>query len=128
MGLFAVRVRVFALDDPRRGRNLEMVVDTGAMYCVVPRDVLESLGIRPERRKTFTLADGRSITRDVGWAGLEYGGDDTHALVVFGDEGDAPLFGAFALEGLGLEVDPSHGVLRPARLWLLAASASPATA
>jgi len=122
MGVFSVRVLLFPMDAPSETRGVDMVVDTGATYSLVPRNLLRDLRVRPERRRRFTLANGRTVVRELGWVGVEYGGDRTYSLVIFGEPGDAPLLGAFALEGLGLEVDPNRGVLRPARLWLLAAS------
>ena len=55
----------------------------------------------------------------MGWAGLSYDGRSAPSLVVLGEADDVPLLGAFALEGLGFEVDPVAKTLRPATLFLL---------
>ena len=96
-----------------------MVVDTGATYCVVPRPLAEELGIRPTRRIRVTLADGTRIERDMGQAEVEYRGFTTPTWVLLGDRGDIPNLGAYALEGLGLEVDPTSRELRPSEAYLL---------
>ena len=119
MGLFKVRVRVFNLKEEQRAKDVELVVDTGATYPVVPRGLADDLGIHPSERRIFTLADGTRLSRDVGWAGLSYDGRSTPSLVVLGEADDVPLLGAFALEGLGFEVDPVAKTLRPATQFLL---------
>jgi predicted aspartyl protease len=40
MGTFRVPVRAFSLADPTLGRELEMLVDTGATQSILPRAVL----------------------------------------------------------------------------------------
>lgn len=119
MGVFKVRVEIFNLQDPDTSEEVEMTVDTGATYPVIPRTVAEVLGIEPAESRTFTLADGRKISRDLGWAGVSYDGRRSPSLVVLGEEDDIPLLGAFALEGLGLEADRVGRSLRPATQYLL---------
>ncbi|MFQ5839017.1 MAG: retroviral-like aspartic protease family protein [Thermoplasmata archaeon] len=119
MGVFKVRVKVFNLQHAETGQEVEMVVDTGATYPVIPRTLAEELGIQVTERRTFTLADGTQVARDLGWAGISYDGRSSPCLVVLGEEGDVPLLGSFALEGLGLEVDPVARSLRPAPQFLL---------
>jgi len=48
---------------PKRAVRLEFLVDSGAVYSVVPARVLRRLGIKPHSRRTFILADGSQITR-----------------------------------------------------------------
>ena len=122
MGLFKVRVRVFNLQDPGQSKELEAVVDTGASYPVVPRTVAEELGLRAVETRTFTLANGVQVPRILAWAGIACEGRSSPCLVVLGEGGDVPALGAFALEGLGLDVDPLAKALRPARQYLLAAA------
>jgi len=40
-------------------QTLEVLVDTGAGYSVIPRPVLEALGCQPHRTQRVILADGR---------------------------------------------------------------------
>ena len=119
MGLFRVRVRVFGLHDPEKTKEVELVVDTGATYPVVPRALAEELGLRVVETRTFTLANGVEVPRRLAWAGLSFDGRSSPSLVVVGEAGDIPILGAFALEGLGLEVDPVAKTLRPAHQFLL---------
>ncbi len=119
MGLFKVRVRVFNLQDTGKSKEIEAVVDTGASYPVVPRAVAAELGLTPVESRTFTLANGTQVPRSLAWAGVSYGAKSSPCLVVLGEEGDVPVLGAFALEGLGLEVNPLARTLNPTQQYLL---------
>ena len=119
MGTFRVGIEVG--DDARvRFERVEALVDTGATYTVLPRRLLEELGIIPHRRARFVLADGREIELELGRAWIRINGQEEHTLVVFGEE---PLLGAVTLEELQLA--PDHVSRRlipvPARLMSLAA-------
>ena len=83
----------------------EPLVDTGSELTWIPRTVLESLGIKPERRQTFRVADGRRVERDIGYAIVHAGGAATADDVVFGEENDFVLLGVRSLEGLNLRLD-----------------------
>ena len=124
MGLFRVRVRVFDLRDERRSREVEMLVDTGSNMAVVPREVVEALGLTPVEFRTLTLANGEPIVRPVGRAGLSTTGRTTACDVVLGEPGDGAILGAIPLEGMGLEVDPGKRELRPTAQYLMALPAS----
>jgi predicted aspartyl protease len=64
------------------------------------------------------LADGAKKSLPVGEARLTYNGVSAPCLVVFAPEEAEPLFGALALESLGLEADPVNRRLKPATLYL----------
>jgi clan AA aspartic protease len=99
-------------------RAVEALVDTGAIYSVVPRATLEGLGIRPMGRESFTLADGTHKRYAVGEAFLQLGKKSGTSKVVFGPRGATPLLGALTLESLGLMVNPVTRELAPMRLIL----------
>jgi clan AA aspartic protease len=87
-------------------RTLEgALVDTGAELTMVPRAVLESLGIRPEKTLRLRTADGRVAQRDIGYAIVRAADVATIDEVVFGEPGDLVLLGARSLEGMNLRVD-----------------------
>ncbi len=117
--MFGVRVMVFNLQDPTKATEIDLLVDTGATFPVVPRPLAGDLGIRPVEARTFTLADGSRVTRDLGWAGFMFGERASPSLVVLGEADDVPILGALALEGMGLEADPVAKTLRPATQYLL---------
>ena len=99
--------------NPEVTEKLEFLIDSGAIYSVVPRPVLDKLGIRPLTEQTFRLADGSKIVRKKGIALFRYGDRVGGADVIFGEEGDHTLLGAFTLEALGLSLDPLRRELKP---------------
>ncbi len=80
----------------------------------ISRPILEGLGVRPQRRQGFIVADGRRIDRDVGYALVRAAGSEAPDLVVFAETGDMTLLGAHSLEGLNLKIDPVRKELVPA--------------
>ncbi|MCU7788082.1 aspartyl protease [Pyrobaculum sp. 3827-6] len=118
MGFIKVKVGVFNPAAPEHVVEVEGVVDTGAIYTVVRRDVLESLGVKPLRRRRFK-AFGGYVERDVGEVGLVLMGERRVVPVIFGEAEDVIVVGMTALEIFGLEVDPVRGTLKEAELLLL---------
>ena len=98
--------------------EIELLVDTGAIYSVIPADVLSQLGIAPLEEETFGLADGTKRTYPVGEAFFELGTRRATSKVVFGPAGVTPLLGALTLESMGLMVNPVTRELLPMRLFL----------
>jgi clan AA aspartic protease len=98
--------------------EVEGVVDTGAMYSVIPRRILEELEVKPLERRKFR-AFGGYIERDIGEVGIELMGRRRTVTVILGEEEDITVLGVTALEAFGLEVDPIKGTLRETELLLL---------
>ena len=113
MGLTVLEIEVGNPASPDVTEKMEFLLDSGAIYSLVPRSVLDRLGIRPLAREEFRLADGTKITREKGIALFRYGPRGGGADVLFGEEGDSLLLGAFTLEALGLSLDPLRRELRP---------------
>ena len=107
MGTFSVSVEVGDLSGSMYV-SVDALVDTGATYLVVGRDVLESLGIRSTEQRRFAVADGREVTYDVGNVALRLDGRVNPVLAVFGEEGTRPLLGSVPLEVFGLGIDPGR--------------------
>jgi clan AA aspartic protease len=105
MGTFRVSIQI-GRPGGDRFDVMEALVDTGASYTWIPRDVLEALGVRPDEHRVFVLADGREISYPVAWVRIGLDERSQPTLVVCGDPGTEPLVGAFTLEGFGLGVDP----------------------
>ncbi len=88
------------------------LIDTGAIDCVIPRKHLEAIGIEPEERRPYRLADGTVATMDVGIVRLEFMGGRTGVDAVFADDDAPPLLGARAMESLNLQIDMEQHELR----------------
>jgi len=113
VGLTHVRARIANPARPSKTAQVRFLVDSGAIYSVVPARTLGRLGIRPHSARTFTLADGSEVTRDIGDAIFIINGNRGASPVIFGEEGDSILLGSVSLESLGLILDPLKRVLRP---------------
>ena len=118
MGFVHVEAEVSAPGGSRWER-LSFLVDTGAMLSVVPRPVLEALGITETRRRRFRLADGSVIERAIGGMIVRLNGDSTHTDVIFGEPTDQIILGVTALEQMGLMPNPMTGELEPIEMLLV---------
>jgi clan AA aspartic protease len=116
MGLTDVTVRLTNPAEPGRATDVTMLVDSGALYSVVPTPVLQAVGIEPYATESFSLADGRSVKRKIGAAIFEIEGRKGASPVIFGRRGDMPLLGVVTLEATGLRLDPLRRTLRPLKL------------
>lgn len=113
MGLTVLEIEVENPAHPEVREKVEFLIDSGAIYSVVPAPILERLGIKPVTEQEFRLADGSKIVRRKGIALFKYGDKIGGAEVIFGEESDSVLLGAFTLEALGLALDPLKRELRP---------------
>ncbi|AET33083.1 aspartyl protease family protein [Pyrobaculum ferrireducens] len=99
-----------------RGRWVRALVDSGATYTVLRRDVWEELGLRPMGEMEFVLADGTVVKRAVSEALIELPGyGERRSPVVLGESGDESILGVVTLEIFGLVLDPFERKLRPMR-------------
>jgi len=113
MGITVLTIEVANPSNPQKWEKLDFLVDSGAVYSVVPAKILKKLGIIPLTEQEFRLADGSKITRKKGIAAFRYKDNIGGADVIFGKEGDSTLLGAFTLEALGLALDPLRRELKP---------------
>ncbi len=88
------------------------LVDMGAIDCYIPGNRLREIGIQPEGRRTYELADGSELVLEVGLARIEFMGEVIGATVIFGADDAEPLLGVTALESVGIEVDPQNQRLK----------------
>jgi clan AA aspartic protease len=112
VGLTVLELEVGNDSNPEVTEILDFLVDSGAIYSVVPSPVLQKLGIRPLGEQVFRLADGTKILRKKGGAFFKFGDKFGVADVILGEEGDSTLLGALTLEALGLALDPIRRELR----------------
>jgi len=113
MGLTSIEIEVGNPARPQKTIKIECLIDSGAIYSVVPSRILKGLGIKPYAKQEFRLADGSKIVREKGMAFFKYGDHVGGADVIFGKVGDYNLLGAFTLEALGLALDPLRRELKP---------------
>ena len=118
MGFTYIKIRVYSVD-LTRWEDVEVLVDSGALFTSIPRSILEGLGLKPIARQKLRVYGGGVIERDVGGAAVEYGERRAVVPIVFGEPKDIPVLGATALESLGYQVDPISKMLKPIELLMI---------
>ncbi len=118
VGITYVQARLRRTDGRGPTRNLRFLVDSGAIYSVLPEETWRALRLRPEREVEFTLADGTPIKRGVSECRFEIRGEAATSPVVLGEEHDGALLGAVTLETLGLMLNPLTREILPMRMAL----------
>ena len=116
MGLTFATVKVGNPANGHRSEAVQCLIDSGAVYSLIPEPVLRRLGIEPHSSREFVLGDGQVIQRRLATATFEYERRRGDSMVIVGEPGDDPLLGATTLEGFGLVLDPFRRELRPMKL------------
>ena len=116
MGITTAILTVREHRKAEKAQDVEFLVDSGAVYSLVPGKILDELGIEPYKEMSFSLADGTSIKRRISSAYFEYEGEGGPAPVVYGEEGDTALLGATTLKSFGLVLNPFTRDLHPMRM------------
>ena len=112
MGRFTTAIEI-GDPDGRRWQQVDVLVDSGATFTMLPRSLLEDFDVRPQDRVPFELADGRSVELDIGETSVRIGRRVRTTLVIFADNGVQPLLGAYTLGAFLLAVDPVNRRLVP---------------
>jgi len=118
MGLTYAKLKVKQHHKKKEFVTVEFLIDSGAVYTLIPEKYLKKIGVKPYKREEFILADGTVIMRNVGNAYFEWKNEKGTAPVIFGEEGDQPLLGAMTLESLGLVLNPFNREVKPMKLML----------
>lgn len=109
MGTFRTTAEIARIVHREHPVAVEMLVDAGSEPTWVPSSVLEGLAVAPEKDDmAFVVANGRQVTRSVGFAIAHVKQMFTIDEVVFAEPGDMAPLGARALGGLNLAVDPAR--------------------
>jgi predicted aspartyl protease len=103
---------------PLGERAVKFLIDTGAQASLLPHEVWRAIGLAPQKRLEFRLADGSAIFRDVSECLItlsEVAGERPrgHTPVILGEPGDVALLGVITLENLFLVFNPFDRSLRP---------------
>ena len=118
MGFVRVKAKVWNVEKHESAREVLLLAGTGAVYTVLPRSLLEEMGVKSIGKRKFKLANNQVVERGAGIVGIEVQGVRARTIAVSGGEG-VYLLGTTTLEELGLEVDPVKGELRPMELLLM---------
>jgi aspartyl protease family protein len=118
MGFVKTKFRIYNPEQREKFAEIEGIVDTGAIYTVINKNILESIDLKPVEKRKFK-AFGGEIEREIGIAEIELMGRKGGITVIFGEDKDYAILGVTALEALGLEVDPIKNTLKEATLLML---------
>jgi predicted aspartyl protease len=98
--------------------RVRFLVDSGAVYSLLPDGVWQRIGLQPKRTLMFSLADGTQVQREVSECHIELPEGDGTSPVILGQPGDEALLGVVTLEVLGLMLNPFKRTLEPMRMML----------
>ena len=112
MGAIHVTTAIRNPADPDKVWEGLFLVDTGTTDCMVPKQHLESIGLKPEGYRIYGLADGSEVRMGVTVARVEFMGEFVGATVIFGETHTEPILGVTALESVGIEIDPRNQTLK----------------
>lgn len=107
MGVFYVDCTVMNAARPSKGVKVRrLLVDSGSEFTWIPQGDLRQVDVRVVKKDLqFTMANGETVTRSIGYAILRAEEFETVDEVVFAQPGDLSLLGARTLEGFGARVD-----------------------
>jgi len=117
MGKVIEKVKITNLLDPTKSVEVEAVVDTGATMMVLPKDIVNQLGL--EKIEEWSLvkvqyADNHVGIKEIyGGVKLELKGRIGIFDVLAENEGSQPLVGQIVLERLDLVIEPSTRKVMP---------------
>src|SRR2546426_2850656 len=90
----------------KKTATVRFLVDSGAVYTLLPDKAWQAIGLAPKRTLTFTLADGTAVERGVSECFISLPQGEGHTPVILGERDDEALLGAVTLEILGLVLNP----------------------
>ena len=97
-----------------RFREIDAVVDTGAVMTLLPQDLVEDLGLQVIDRVIVQLANDQKIELPlVGGLILSIAGRNMQTDCLVGPPGCEPLIGQIVMERLDLICDPGRRTLTP---------------
>ena len=111
MGLTHVAVSLLN-SDSKDTYNADFLVDTGAWDTMAPASELKKIGIKPDGKDFFELANGELVEFEYGAAKLKFMNETIGTRILFGPESCEPILGVVALESAGFIVDPKNQTLR----------------
>lgn len=119
MGFTYVRVALSNPANPAKSVEIELLIDTGAVFTAIPRKLLEELELKPITRRKLRIFGGQIVERDIGGVSVKYKEASAVVPVIFSEEADTPVLGTTALEALGYQVDPITRQLKPVELLMI---------
>ena len=114
MSTFSVSATLIHPERRERSVALDLLVDTGATYTLLPAEVVAELELPTPEDCPVELASGELVVYDMGEVRMRLGGRERATVFLAGPPGCHGLLGAVTLEEFGLAADPRHQRLLPA--------------
>ena len=110
----AVVERGYGQESDIRRTTVEAIADTGVVISVLPRNVVERIGVPTQRTVVVTCADERKEERPVaGPVTMKIGNRFLNTDCVVGPPLSQPLVGQIVMEALDLVADCTNRTLTP---------------
>jgi clan AA aspartic protease len=122
MGTFLIEPTFRNLHDRTRDRVVPVLVDTGATWTALPRDIVDALGCTALSSRRVRLADGREETWPITIVLVTLEGQELPTICLITPPDSPGLLGAVTLEEFALSVDPVARRLVPVTGYLISAS------
>jgi len=112
MGKVVEQVKLTSLFEPEKSVEVEAVIDTGATMVVLPKDIVEELGLRKMREVKVRYANNKVERKPIyGVVNIELKGRSANLEVLVEEKGSQPLIGQVLLELLDLIVDKTRKLI-----------------
>lgn len=113
MGTFSVPAALANPRQPEQRLTLDLIVDTGATWTLLPPGVVAQLGLTTTRDREVTLASGERARYRLGQVLMQLNGEELITVFLAGPPGCPALLGAVSLEEFALAPDPIRKTLVP---------------
>ena len=113
MGAFSVPATLIHPEYRDRAVRLDLLVDTGALYTLLPAEIVARPELRAVEDWHAQLASGERVVYPLGEVRVKLGTRERTTMFVAGPTGCPALLGALALEAFGMAADPVHQRLFP---------------
>jgi predicted aspartyl protease len=108
--IIRIKMNICNSQDPTKcSGDIEAVVDSGSFNTWIPRKKALEIDLREVGRKRFRTINGEIVERPYGVCVCTVAGASGGTEVVFGEDSDATVLGAFTMEALGIMIDPKNG-------------------
>ena len=113
METFTVKATLSHPEHRGTALTLDLLVDTGATWSLIPLEAARSLGVEPSETRAVRTADGRRLDLPLCDVRCTINGRSLTTPYLIGAPDAPALLGAVTLEAFGLAADPVQKILVP---------------
>lgn len=113
MGDIYLDLTIANIENPGQRQDVSFLVDTGATFTWLSREIAQDIGLEPSGNIPLELADGTITEQPYGFCLFDYLGETMAGNVVIGPPGCEPLVGSHVLQDFRLVINlGTHEVTR----------------